>query len=156
MFAYLNSHFQTGLKNVLDRAILQHRGEIHDTFKVPEFQKVDEIPFDFSRRVMSVVVKTPEGQHRLICKGAPEAIFERCNRFELDGKIYPVDPLLIHDLQEEYDSLSADGFRVLALAYDDSAPRAAYSRNDERDLILKGYVAFLDPPKETAAPAIAA
>lgn len=155
VFAYLNSHFQTGLKNVLDRAILHHR-EIHESFAVPTFEKVDEIPFDFARRVMSVVVRTPEGTHRLICKGAPEAIFERCNRFELDGKIYPVDPLLIHDLQEEYDSLSTDGFRVLAIAYDDPEPRSVYSRNDERNLILKGYVAFLDPPKETAAPAIAA
>lgn len=155
LFAYLNSHFQTGLKNVLDRAVLQHR-EIHDSFAIPEFEKVDEIPFDFSRRVMSVVIRTPQGQHRLISKGAPEAIFERCNRFELDGKVYPMDPVLIHDLKEEYDSLSADGFRVLAIAYADFEPRAAYSRNDERDLILQGYIAFLDPPKETAAPAIAA
>jgi len=155
LFAYLNSHFQTGLKNLLDRAILQHR-EIHENFAVPEFEKVDEIPFDFSRRVMSVVIRTPQGVHRLISKGAPEAIFERCNRFELEGKIYPMNPVLIHDLKEEYDSLSADGFRVLALAYADFEPRATYSRNDERDLILKGYVAFLDPPKETAAPAIAA
>ncbi|MHB8973708.1 MAG: magnesium-translocating P-type ATPase [Pirellulaceae bacterium] len=154
-FAYLNSHFQTGLKNVLDRAILQHR-EIHDTFAVSDFQKVDEIPFDFTRRVMSVVVKTPPGAQRLICKGAPEAIFERCSRFELEGRLYPMDPLLIRDLQEEYDSLSMDGFRVLAIAYADFEPRPAYSRHDERDLILKGYVAFLDPPKETAAPAIAA
>jgi Mg2+-importing ATPase len=154
-FAYLNSHFQTGLKNLLDRAILEHR-EIHEAFSVPEFEKVDEIPFDFARRVMSVVVKTPQGEHRMISKGAPEAIFERCNRFELEGKVYPMDQVLIQDLKEEYDSLSADGFRVLALAYADFEPRATYSRNDERDLILKGYVAFLDPPKETAAPAIAA
>jgi len=155
LFAYLNSHFQTGLKNVLDRAILQHR-EIHETFAVPEYQKADEIPFDFSRRVMSVVVGTPHGGHRLICKGAPEAIFDRCNRFELEGTVHPMDPLLIQDLKEEYDNLSKDGFRVLAIAYADFEPRSTYSRNDERDLILKGYVAFLDPPKETAAPAIAA
>jgi Mg2+-importing ATPase len=155
LFAYLNSYFQTGLKNVLDRAILQHR-EILETRSVSDFQKVDEIPFDFSRRVMSVVVRTPEGKHRLICKGAPEAIFERCNRFELEGKVYPIDPLLIHDLQEEYDGLSEDGFRVLAIAYADPEPRTAYSRNDERDLILIGYVAFLDPPKESASPAISA
>lgn len=155
LFAYLNSHFQTGLKNVLDRAILQHR-EIYDAFSIPDFQKADEIPFDFSRRVMSVIVGMPQGGHRLICKGAPEAIFERCSHFELDGTVYPMDPLLIHDLQEEYDSLGSDGFRVLAIAYADFEPRSAYSRNDEIDLILKGYVAFLDPPKETAAPAIAA
>ena len=72
---------------------------------------------------MSVVVETPEGRHRLICKGAPEAVFQRCNRFELDGEVYPIDPLLIADLKEEYDDLSADGFRVLALAY--QRPRAA-------------------------------
>ena len=69
MLAYLNSHFQTGLKNVLDRAILQF-GEIHEKLSVPKFQKVDEIPFDFSRKLMSVVVETPEGIQRLICKGA--------------------------------------------------------------------------------------
>jgi Mg2+-importing ATPase len=155
LFAYLNSHFQTGLRNVLDRAVLQHK-EIGERFRIPDFQKVDEIPFDFSRRVMSVVVRTPEGASRLICKGAPEAIFSRCNRFELEEAIYPVDQLLIRDLQEESDNLSADGFRVLAIAYADLEPRAAYSRDDERDLILKGYLAFLDPPKETAAPAIAA
>jgi Mg2+-importing ATPase len=155
LFAYLNSHFQTGLKNVLDRAIL-HYGESNASFTVSEFQKVDEIPFDFSRRVMSVVVKTPEGQHRLICKGAPEAIFDRCTQFELEGKLYPVERLLIQDLKEEYDSLSADGFRVLAIAYGDFGSQATFSRHDERDLILKGYVAFLDPPKESATPAIAA
>jgi Mg2+-importing ATPase len=153
LFAYLNSHFQTGLKNVLDRAIIRF-GEHNGSFSVSEFLKVDEIPFDFARRVMSVVVKTPDGQHRLICKGAPEAIFDRCTQFELEGKLYPVDPLLIQDLKEEYDSLSADGFRVLAIAYGDFGSRATFSRNDERDLILKGYVAFLDPPKETATPAI--
>ena len=141
LFAYLNSHFQTGLKNVLDRAILQHR-EVQESVPFSAFQKADEIPFDFARRVMSVVVKTPQGADRLICKGAPEAIFERCNRFELEGKIYPTDPLLVQDLQEEYDSLSADGFRVLAIAYADFEPRAAYSRHDERDLILKGYTAY--------------
>ena len=154
-FAYLNSHFQTGLKNVLDRAIL-HFGEHNGSFSVSEFQKVDEIPFDFSRRVMSVVVKTPPGQHRLICKGAPEAIFDRCTQFELEGKLYPVDPLLIQDLKEEYDNLSADGFRVLAIAYGDFGSQTTFSRRDEQNLILKGYVAFLDPPKETATPAIAA
>lgn len=155
LFAYLNSHFQTGLKNVLDRAILQHR-EVQEVIAFPDFQKADEIPFDFTRRVMSVVVTMPDGGHRLICKGAPESIFERCNRFELEGKVRPMDPLLIGDLQEEYDSLSSDGFRVLAIAYADFEPRAAYSRNDECNLILKGYVAFLDPPKETAAAAISA
>jgi tetratricopeptide (TPR) repeat protein len=148
---WLNSHFETGLRSPMDEAILRHEHPV-----VADYRRVDEIPFDFSRRVMSVVVKTPQGEHRLISKGAPEAIFQRCSRFELDGKLYPVDPLLIRDLEEEYDNLSEDGFRVLAIAYADLEPRSTYSRADESDLVLKGYVAFLDPPKETAAPAIAA
>ena len=73
---------------------------------------------------MSVVVETPEGMHRLICKGAPEAVFQRCSQFELEGKLYPIDPLLIRDLKEEYDELSADGFRVLAIAYKDLEQQA--------------------------------
>ena len=155
MLAYLNSHFQTGLRNVLDRAILEFR-EIHDKFSVPKFKKVDEVPFDFSRKLMSVVVETPEGVHRLIAKGATEAVFQRCSRFELEGKVYPIDPLLVTELKEECDELSSDGFRVLAVAYRDIEPRAAYSKDDECELVLKGYVAFLDPPKDTAAPAILA
>ena len=155
VLAYLNSHFQTGLKNVLDRAILQFR-EIHEKFSVPDFKKIDEIPFDFSRKLMSVVVETPEGVTRLICKGATDAVFQRCSSFELDGKVYPTDPLLLTELKEECDALGEDGFRVLAVAYRDMERRAAYSKDDEKELVLKGYVAFLDPPKETAAPAILA
>ena len=156
LLAYLNSHFQTGLRNLLDRAILDHRPEIHEQAMIAQHTKVDEVPFDFSRRLMSVVVDTPQGSRWLIAKGAPEAIFSRCSKFELEGKLYPVDPLLIAELKEEYDNLSEDGFRVLALASKDVEPKPAYSRDDEQDLVLVGYVAFLDPPKETARPAVAA
>jgi len=86
---YLNSHFQTGLKNVLDRAVLEHG--VHHEISIADWRKVDELPFDFSRRLMSVVVDTPEGVHRLICKGAPEELFKRCTRFELDGDVNAVD-----------------------------------------------------------------
>jgi Mg2+-importing ATPase len=154
--AYLNSHFQTGLKNVLDRAILAHE-ETHAHARVPETTKVDEIPFDFQRRIMSVVVRTPEGKDRLISKGAPEAIFPRCASFELDGQLFPMDHLHIENLKHEYERLSADGFRVLAVASKGGVePRggSGYVRADERDLILNGYVAFLDPPKPTCAAAI--
>lgn len=154
--AYLISHFQTGLKSVLDRAILDHREEVHQQQGVEQHERVDEIPFDFSRRMMSVVVRLPDGNHRLLTKGAPEEIFRRCTRFELDGDILPVDPILIEDLRDEYQRLSADGFRVLALAYKDVDQRGAYSKDDEQDLVLRGYVAFLDPPKESAGPAISA
>jgi Mg2+-importing ATPase len=153
--AFLNSHFQTGLKNVLDRAILQHQ-ELHQELNIPEWSKVDEIPFDFSRRLMSVVVDTPEETHRLICKGAPEAVFPRCDRFELSGEVYPMNPLLLQELEDEYKELSADGFRVLALAYRNLPVKPAYSKEDEQNLLLRGYVAFLDPPKDTARPAIEA
>jgi Mg2+-importing ATPase len=153
--AFLNSHFQTGLKNLMDRAILEHT-HLHERLAVPEHEKVDEIPFDFSRRVMSVVVKTPEGRHRLICKGAPEEVFRRCTRFALDGELLPMDHALIQDLRDEYDDLGRDGFRVLAVAYKDLDPRPAYAREDEAGLTLRGYVAFLDPPKESALPAIRA
>ncbi len=153
--AYFNSHFQTGLRNVLDRAILDHR-EIHEQFGLPEHAKVDEIPFDFTRRLMSVVVSRPEGGHRLICKGAPEEVFRRCTGFDCHGERLPMEHMLIDDLRLEYEKLSADGFRVLAVAYRDFEPKTAYGKDDEADLVLRGYVAFFDPPKDSAAPAIEA
>jgi Mg2+-importing ATPase len=153
--AYLNSHFQTGLRNLLDRAILEHR-EVHEGLAIEQYQKTDEIPFDFGRKLMSVVVRTPEGGYRLIAKGAPEEIFRRCTWFELDGEIHPVEPILLAELRSEYAKLSSDGFRVLAVAYRDLSEPQAHGKDDERDLVLRGYVAFLDPPKETAAPAIRA
>ena len=160
--AYLNSHFQTGLKNVLDRAVLAHT-ETHVQANISEFTKVDEIPFDFQRRVMSVVVRTPEGKDRIISKGAPESMFPKCKSADLDGTVLPMDHQHIEDLKKEYELLSADGFRVLAIATKDSEPRGAvaagatpYGKADEQDLILRGYVAFLDPPKEGATAAIEA
>jgi P-type Mg2+ transporter len=161
-FAYLNSHFQTGLKNVLDRAILTHT-DSHAHAKIPEYTKVDEIPFDFQRRIMSVVVRTPEGKDRIISKGAPEEIIPRCKEYEHDGLRCAMNKMLLVDLKEEYEKLSADGFRVLAIATKEGPPRSAstgattpYSKADESDLVLRGYVAFLDPPKETARAAIKA
>src|SRR5271157_610411 len=133
--AFLNSHFQTGLKNVLDRAVLQH-GEVHEDLHTAAYSKVDELPFDFSRKMMSVVVATPDGSHRLICKGAPESVFGRCTQFELEGEIYPMNPAILEDLKEEYDQLSADGFRVLAIAYRDCATKQVYGKEDEDNLIL--------------------
>lgn len=153
VLAYLNSFFQTGLKNVLDRAVLRY-SEREEHFQIPHYRKIDEIPFDFSRKLMSVVVETPDGKHRLICKGAVEEVFTRCAQFELKGKFNSMDHLFIGDMRDEYEQLSNDGFRVLALAYKDFEPKASYSVADEVDLILKGYVAFLDPPKDTAGPAI--
>jgi len=155
VLAYLNSHFQTGLKNLIDRAILRFTEE-NGQLVIPQYSKVDEIPFDFSRKIMSVVVKSGANKPRIICKGAPEEVFKRCTGFELEGQPHPMEPVIIADLREEYDKLSADGFRVLALAYKDLEEKPSYSKDDENDLILKGYVAFLDPPKDTARSAILA
>ncbi|HWB14648.1 MAG TPA: magnesium-translocating P-type ATPase [Pirellulales bacterium] len=151
--AFLNSHFQTGLKNVLDRAVLRHH-ELHAEIEIPDCKKVDEIPFDFSRKCMSVVVDMPSGERLLICKGAPEVIFERCDCFELDGRTSQLSATLLDELREEYSRLSRDGFRVLAIAQRTVENKPAYSKEDERELVLRGYVAFLDPPKDTAAAAL--
>jgi Mg2+-importing ATPase len=160
--AYTNSHFQTGLKSVLDRAILAHE-ETHAHARIPDHSKVDEIPFDFVRRIMSVVVRTPEGKDRIVSKGAPEAIFSRCSSFALDGALHPMDHVHIEELKKEHERLSADGFRVLAIASKEVAAHGAvaggataYSKDDEHDLVLDGYAAFLDPPKESATTAITA
>jgi Mg2+-importing ATPase len=153
--AYLISHFQTGLKNVLDRAVLEHPA-IDKKLSIENYRKVDELPFDFSRRMMSVIVETPASDYEILTKGAPEAVFSRCSQFESEGECFPMEPILMGDLVQEYNDLSADGFRVLAVACKKMDKRAAYSKADEADLILKGYIAFLDPPKETATQAIAA
>jgi Mg2+-importing ATPase len=152
---YLISYFQTGLKNLLDTAILA-TSDFHGQALVEKYKKLDEIPFDFTRRMMSVLVEDPEGHAILFTKGAPEEIFHQCSHFELDGKVSPMDPGLMKGLKDEYASLSNDGFRVLAVARKELQGKRSCSKEDERDLVLKGYVAFLDPPKGTAARAIEA
>jgi P-type Mg2+ transporter len=151
--AYLISHFQTGLKNILDRAVLRHQ-ELHGKLSLEKYTKVDEIPFDFTRRMMSVVVEGPDGQRELLTKGAPEAVFARCTHFESEGEVFPMEPILVGDLIEQVNDLSQDGFRVLAVATRKVDKRSAYSKADESQLVLTGYLAFLDPPKDTAAKAI--
>ncbi len=151
-YAYMNSFYQTGLRNLLDKAILSHS----DLDVERSCRKVDEIPFDFVRRRMSVVIDY-EGDHVLICKGAVEEIFSVCNRYQVDEAVYPLIDMLKRDLLEEYESLSADGYRVLAVAYRDfSTAKENFSASDEKDLILLGYIAFFDPPKDSAAVAIKA
>ena len=151
--AYVISHFQTGLKNVLDRAVLKYT-DLHKELSLEKYTKIDEIPFDFSRRMMSVVVDGPNEERQLLTKGAPEAVFKKCAHFEYEGEIFEMEPILVGDLLEELNELNADGFRVLAVASKKVEKRAAYSKADEDALVLTGYLAFLDPPKETAARAI--
>lgn len=150
-FAYINSFYQTGLRNILDKAILNH-----EKLLVKQYHKIDEVPFDFSRKIMSVVVKMDD-THTLISKGAPEEIFKRVTRYELEGKVHPAHPKILLNLEQEYYALSSEGFRVLAIAYKHiEEPKESYSKEDENNLILKGYVAFLDPPKPSVKKAIEA
>src|SRR5882724_6979413 len=153
--AYVISHFQTGLKNVLDRAVLKYT-ELHRELSVDKHVKVDEIPFDFSRRIMSVAVQGPDGERQLLTKGAPEAVFARCTHFQSEGEIFPMEPILVGDLIEQVNDLSEDGFRVLAVATKKLGKQDTCSKADECDLVLAGYLAFLDPPKDSAAKAITA
>ncbi|MGD0416463.1 MAG: magnesium-translocating P-type ATPase [Terriglobales bacterium] len=152
---YLISYFQTGLKNLLDRAILDS-GDFHGKAMVEKYKKLDELPFDFTRRMMSVLVADTEGKAILLTKGAPEDVFHRCSQFELDGKLSPMETDRMVGLKAEYDSLSNDGFRVLAVASKELPGKQICAKEDESDLVLRGYVAFLDPPKDTAAHALAA
>jgi Mg2+-importing ATPase len=156
-YAYLNSFHQSGLKNLLDVAVLKHV-ELEESLKVEgRYTKIDEMPFDFERRRMSVVLGRDDGVHILICKGAVEEVFAACTRYAADGETGPLDESHFADAKETTAKLNADGFRVVAVAYKEMPPaQAAYSVADEAELTLLGYIAFLDPPKETAAAAIAA
>ncbi|OIQ96212.1 magnesium-transporting ATPase, P-type 1 [mine drainage metagenome] len=155
-YAYLNSHYQSGLKNLLDVAVLEH-AEVREKLHVAErYAKIDEIPFDFQRRRMSVVVEEAGGKHILICKGAVEEVFNVCTRTELAGTVVPAERNHLEELRAVVNDLNEDGFRVIAVAYKElPVAQKIYALADESELILTGYIAFLDPPKETAAAAIA-
>jgi Mg2+-importing ATPase len=156
-YAYLNSHFQSGLRNLLDNAVLAHV-ELHKILGVDtSYSKVDEIPFDFSRRRLSVVVAHGSDKHVLICKGAIEEIFSVCNNYVIDGETGKFDETHLETAKQQTIALNSDGFRVVAVAFKEMDPATKrYSINDESDLTLLGYIAFLDPPKESAGVAIAA
>ena len=132
--AYLNSFFQTGIKNPLDDAILDRK-----KIDISSYQKLDEIPFDFFRKRMSVVVQK-ENQSTLICKGAPDEILRACVQ----------EKEFISSAIKEYEELSADGFRVLAIATKNVSGQQKFSKQDETQLYFEGFVAFFDPPKEDA------
>jgi Mg2+-importing ATPase len=155
-FAYLNSHFQSGLRNLLDVAVLQH-AELEERLAPQHvFTKIDEIPFDFERRRLSVVVEQEDGARLLICKGAVEEIFTVSTWYESENASGALDPSHLESAQEETARLNADGFRVIAVAYKEvSREQHVFTAADETGLTLLGYIAFLDPPKDSAASAIA-
>ena len=155
--AYLNSYYQTGLKNLLDVAVLEH-GEKQAELAIDQaYAKVDEIPFDFTRRRMSVVVDRRHERHQLICKGAVEEVLAVCRSVCDIDRVMELTAEGIRVAQTVVAELNQDGFRVVAVAYRDFDPsHGAYGIGDESDLVLAGFVSFLDPPKESAAPALKA
>jgi Mg2+-importing ATPase len=153
LLAYLNSFYETGVKHPLDVAILQ-KGNInpldiailrHDNPNVQGYHKLDEIPFDFERRRLSVVVEI-DGERLLIAKGAPEGLFDLCTTYATDSQRYPLDPEAHARCETIHREFSAKGYRVLAVAYRSVPKQAVYRVNDEKDLILAGFVTFSDPP----------
>jgi P-type Mg2+ transporter len=140
--AYINSRFETGIRSPLDAAILQQ-----PSVDITGYQKIDEIPFDFERRRLSVVVEAPDaaGRRLLITKGAPEPILALSTAFEAGGQVALLDAAMKQTCEAARDRLSADGLRVLAVAYRWLEPRDAYARADEANLVLAGFVSFADP-----------
>ena len=155
-YAYINSFYQTGLRNVMDTAILEHKNDGEEYFNLDaKYIKKDEIPFDFIRKRMSVVVENKRMEHVLICKGAIEEVLSLCNKYETKEGTEPFMGKMTDKIDTMIKGLNAEGFRVLALAYrifDGS--RETYTVSDESKLTLLGFLAFLDPPKETSRDAI--
>lgn len=155
--AFLNSYHQTGLKNLMDVAIIKHADEKNMIPLWQEYTKVDEIPFDFTRRRMSVVVSDKEGKTQIITKGAVEEMLSICNYAEYEGVIEPLTETLRQKVLETVRRYNNNGLRVVAVAHKTHVHRAGvFSTADEADMVLLGYVAFLDPPKESAAQALQA
>jgi len=156
-YGYMNSYYQTGLKNLMDEAILNH-GDLNEALQVDEkFRKIDELPFDFQRRRMSVILENDQDQQILICKGAVEEIMRLSKHVEIEGEVLDVTGEHDEHRKRRVKELNEEGFRVIAVAYrifpgDNDEPH--YTVGDESDLTLLGYMAFLDPPKESAMEAL--
>jgi Mg2+-importing ATPase len=158
-YAYLNSYYQTGLKNVMDIAILDHEELEKETVAAGKFRKIDEIPFDFERKRMSVVVEDAQNIHFLICKGAVEEVMSLCTQVELDGVCLPILPEHDTHRKERIHALNKQGYRVIAVAYKkipNKNDSPTYSVIDETEMVLLGFLAFLDPPKKSTPKALKA
>ena len=160
-FAWLNSFFQTGLKNLLDVAVLDYAVQHDIVYKLQHYKKIDEIPFDFMRRRMSVVVRDNNGKNLMVCKGAIEEMLPLCasadNNGAVAGGVVPFTTEMRKEVRRVTRKLNQEGLRALAVAYKWLPPEdRTYTVDDEKEFVLAGYIAFLDPPKETARQAIAA
>ena len=157
IYGYLNSFHQTGLKNLLDKAVIQRGNEVEIQKEVALYKKVDEIPFDFKRRRMSVVVKKEQGARKLITKGAIEEMVSICDKVQVKGEIIELTPELKEKVMDTAYKLNEDGMRVLGVAQKIDVPdETKFGVADECEMTLIGYMGFLDPPKETSITAIKA
>lgn len=157
--AWLNSHHQSGMKNLMDRAVISFAEENPHFTPPAAWRKVDELPFDFVRRRLSVILADSNGAHLLVCKGAVEEMLQTATRVRQDGLAVSLDAERRAALLKRAEDYNRDGFRVLLVGTRQitrNEAQAQYSASDERDLIIEGLLTFLDPPKESAGPAIAA
>lgn len=155
-YAHLNSCYQSGLRNLLDVAVLEHPDCRTLSQQAQDFRKIDEVPFDFERRRMSVAVDG-RGLRQLICKGAVEEVLSVCTTGQVEAERFPLDAAHLAQLRLTVDGLNSDGFRVIAIAIKDlAASHDICTLRDESEMTLLGYIAFLDPPKESAERALAA
>lgn len=153
--AYFNSFFQTGLKNLMDKAILSHVKELSLEHLKDNYNKVDEIPFDFTRRRMSVVIEDKQGKRQIITKGAVEEMIEICSYAEFNKTVQPFTDELKQKAKYISEKMNRQGMRVLAVAHKSYLDKDCnFSVKDEKDMVLIGFLAFLDPPKQSAANAI--
>lgn len=153
--AYFNSYFQTGLKNLMDKAILSHVKELKLEHLKDTYTKVDEIPFDFIRRRMSVVIEDKQGKRQIITKGAVEEMLSICSHTEFNGEVQSLTDELKVKAQKISEEMNRKGMRVLAVAQKSYIEKVGnFSVSDEKEMVLIGFLAFLDPPKPSAAEAI--
>ena len=160
-FSYLNAYYQTGMKDLIDKAVIDAAGDELDVNEIQrDYNKIDEIPFDYTRKRMSVVVVDNDehhGQHMLVTKGAAEGMLDISNKVEINGRSEELTDEWRKKILKQIDELNDDGLRVLLVGYKlNPAPVGEFSAKDENDLTIVGYLAYLDPPKESTKEALQA
>jgi len=153
-FAFLNSFFQTGFKNLIDTSIIDYHKKIKEKINYSDYQKIDEIPFDFKRKRLSIIVKNKNNEKILICKGAIEEVLSICTTYEVRKKIKKIDQKIVNQIKAINNKYSNEGYRLIAVAYKEINSAKNHSDNPEKDLVFLGLISLLDPPKQSACEAI--